>query len=511
MGKISSEKDLQGEEIRIGWHLSQLRLDAVLLGIRVYGERVHQFEFVRAGLAAFAVRYCQMPDHRARDAAPLTTLKRLAHRVALYLLADPITFDEKLREEFNSSNPVFLLLRIQASQHPFYAIPYGAHVRALVLYDELPRSLVLPAGVPDFAFYERFCETTNGVEIADFIRIGIVAFAAAAAHSGFTIEYFRRARAVGVAVPEDEIIVRVLQQITADPIQFREQYQRLLTPDRRFAMYDFNPLLSRPIIRPWTTDAWTGSGSPRMTAPVPELVPARLSNGIYHQLFEHFGTAFSEYFGYLFEAYCGRVLVESRSGQELLSEQEIRARCPSWNGKVPDWFWVDGTAAIAFECKATRFTRAALATGAESAVADSLRQVRKGLVQLAEFRTGCASGADSLEPFAGLTILPVLVTAETMYGINSGFFREYLDAQLAEVGVPEVPWRIISITELEVLQPHVAAGLRLDEEIARRAGRLDGEAVTELERQTGRSVEDSFLHSYHEEMLDSLGRASKPK
>src|SRR5688500_10027415 len=52
MSKIGSEADLRGEELKIGWHLSQLRLDAVLLGLRVYGERVNRFEFVRAGLAA---------------------------------------------------------------------------------------------------------------------------------------------------------------------------------------------------------------------------------------------------------------------------------------------------------------------------------------------------------------------------------------------------------------------------------------------------------------------------
>lgn len=245
-----------------------------------------------------------------------------------------------------------------------------------------------------------------------------------------------------------------------------------------------------------------------MTAPVPELIPARLSNGIYHQLFARFGTAFSEYFGYLFEAYCGRVLNEARTTQELLSEQEIRRRCPLWQGKVPDWLWIDGEAAIAFECKATRFTRAALATGAEAAVGESLRQVRKGLAQLAEFRKGCGSGASGLEAFAGLSILPVLITAEPMYGINSGFFREYIDAQLAEDGVPEIPWRIMSIAEVEALQPHVAAGLRLEEEVTRWAGRLDGTAVAELESRTGRSVEDSFLHRYHEEMLESMRRPS---
>src|SRR5437667_164347 len=107
-----------------------------------------------------------------------------------------------------------------------------------------------------------------------------------------------------------------------------------------------------------------------------------------------------------------------------------------------------------------RFSHSALLTGDESAINDSVKQVIKGLRQLADFRNACLARRTGIESLNKCkTFRPVLITLEPLYLINSHFFREYLDDQLAAQKVNRMPWRILSVDELEKLQPHLAQGL----------------------------------------------------
>lgn len=179
-------------------------------------------------------------------------------------------------------------------------------------------------------------------------------------------------------------------------------------------------------------------------------------------MFNRYGLEFANYFGEVFEKYVGTVLQHCGNSIELIPESRVRETYPSEKGKTPDWIIVNGDSAILVECKATRFSLASLLTGAESAINDSLKQVVKGLHQLADFRKACLERRTGIEKLNKCkSFKPVLVTLEPLYLINSHFFREYIDDQFAAIKVNRMPWHILSVDELEKLQPHLAQGLGL--------------------------------------------------
>jgi len=114
----------------------------------------------------------------------------------------------------------------------------------------------------------------------DYIDIGFVAFVAAQAEIAFTGGYFQKARHQGITLPDDEAIALVLDQLAADQWQMRALYDQYRQRDRRYAAYDFNPLLVHPIIRPWKKREGASLDDDRLIAPLPNLIIAKLSEAI---------------------------------------------------------------------------------------------------------------------------------------------------------------------------------------------------------------------------------------
>lgn len=461
--------------------------------------------FVAAGIAAFSILHSN--PNRDRPNFTWENLARLAGMVRNYLLADPISFDETIREEFEVSNPVFAMLRIFSSQAPFEVNLFGCHAQPLILFGKIAKEITNRKGVPEFNFDAEFQKVT-GVSLEKFVDVGFVAWAASEGANGFTRGYFRKAQDQGISVPDDETISQILEQVAADPVSFREEYEKRKERDRRFQMYDFNPLFSFPILRPWKHYKGIKMDRDRMVAPIPDLVAYRFSTGIFYQMFNACGVTFSDYFGHLFEAYVGEILKQSVPNGSLLSEEDIRRTYPEKSRRVPDWMVIDGATAILIECKATRFSRAALVTGAETAINDSLKQVLKGLHQLDEFRQASQSRAPGLEILHHCkTFEPILVSFERLYLVNSPPFRQHIDRLLATEGVTGLPWRILSLKELEAFQPHMTAGVRLAEITQ---GMEDGTfSLEKVGALTGRTYKDSFLYKSDEEMYHRLAIAGR--
>ncbi len=147
-------------------------------------------------------------------------------------------------------------------------------------------------------------------------------------------------------------------------------------------MYDFNPLLAYPLLRPWEDGVRRGMLGDRMVAPVPELILHRICDAPYHELLRVHGEEFTRWFGTVFEKYVGMVLERlPATGQQVMSESEIRTNYPERRGKAPDWCVIDGKRLVLLECKAVRYRLEVMKTGLEAALDQSLRQVIKGLIQ----------------------------------------------------------------------------------------------------------------------------------
>jgi hypothetical protein len=166
-----------------------------------------------------------------------------------------------------------------------------------------------------------------------------------------------------------------------------------------------------------------------MIAPLPGLILTRLSEGIYHHLFDAYRQEFTQYFGSVFEAYVGEILNHSLGSARLLPEREIKRTYK--RGKLPDYVMVEGSSAILIECKAIGLQRKALAMADESSIDHSVSGIVEGLIQLHEFKNAWEAGAPGLEALSKCSEVKFLiVTLEPFYLANSVPFKELIEKKL---------------------------------------------------------------------------------
>ena len=506
--EISSISDLDRLEGQISQIMQRIDLDSILLGLREISDEDVK-PFIKAGVALFAVRFSNPGSSRG----PSREIKQgvlisLAGLVGKYLLTDPIVFDEKIERVFRNSNIIFPILRLVGSQFPFDVELYEEHAQALLLFEELPKKLKGQKCIPDFDFEDSFKQVT-GVSVIDFVDVGFVAWYAATEREGFTRKYFDNLRSRGVKLPDDKIIEAVLRNLAADPKKMRDIFFRFRNGDKRFRMYDFNPLLMYPIIRPWRKKGEVPKRQDRMISPLPNLVAYRTTTGIFYQMFNEYKEDFSRYFGHLFQTYVGEVLKESVTSNSIFSENEIRKTYPKSSGKVPDWVIIEGNKAMLIECKATRFSRAALTTAFESDVNDSLKQVIKGFGQLHNFREACIAQTPGLEFLHKCNeFYPIIVTYEPLYLINSASFRRYIDSLLDAKDIRNLPWLVLEVKQVEALQPHLSSGISFSDVVNDLYKKDYNEVLNELRAKTNKTFEDCFLYKKYEELFQRL---QKPK
>ncbi len=501
---INSLAELENLELTIKSVLGNLKLGDVLHSLYLLKKSSPELRpFMMGGAALFAIRFC--PPSKTSQLIKNYDIRKIVHISNEYYLADPITFDKDLHDKLIDENPVFMMLRVVSSQFPFEPGLFSKFSRPAVLFHEIPQELKNLPDIPEFDFDSKF-KAITGVSVIDFITIGFVIFSVCRGNFVVSHDYFKKMRKQGINV-SDPSLRAVLNQLIADKSKLVQLYENRKNPDRRFRMYDFNPLFSYPIIRPCQNKQFSTPDKDFIHAPVPELVASRMSSGIFYQMFNKYGTEFSEYFGFVFERYVGLVLEKCLlSSQQLLSESDIRKFYPAKKGKAPDWIIVDGSTVLLFECKATRFSRAAQAIASEDSVNISLAQVKKGLKQLASFISACQAKISELQKFHHCsTFKPIIVSLEPLFLINSELFREHINTLLTAEGVTGIDWQILSIDELEALQPHIAAGFNLAQVLDELRNKSFNDVLENLISQTNRSVADSFLYDKQKELYQRLG------
>ncbi|NUN67440.1 hypothetical protein HCU40_22715 (plasmid) [Pseudanabaena biceps] len=504
--KISSLSDLEILESQIEKKLSKYKLGDVFHSLYSLKEDNTIQPFMIAGLSLLAARFC-LPSKSSQlirrfDIRPLVDLSNN------YYLSDPTIFDKDLHDESIDSNPIFMMLRIVSNQFPFKPGLFSQFSRPVLLFHEIPNQLRSSSGIPQFNFEDKFYSLT-GVSVIDFVTTGFVLSAFARNNFTFSQSYLTKSRQQGINIPDKFDIKKILNHLVADKSKLVDLYERqknIENKDNRFRMYDFNPLLSYPLIKPCDDKGFARTNKDFMHAPVPELIGSRISTGIFYQMYNEWKTEFSGYFGHVFERYVGLVLNNCTTSETLISDADIREFYPEKKGKAPDWILIDGKSLVLFECKATRFSRAAQAIASEKDINSSLLQVKKGLIQLHSFITACRNNIPELQRFYDCTTFkPIFVSLEPLYLINSFFFRDHINTLLADEGITGFDWQILSIDDLERLQPHLKSGFRFSQVLDDLKQKTFNSVLQDLSSQTNQTFADSFLYQKQHELYQRLG------
>ncbi len=492
-------------ELKITQKLKKYQLGDILYSLHCLYKKTDIPPFIIAGVAQFAIRFSP-PSKVTQCLNVVKDIQSIVQLISTYLLADPVTFDRQLHDEFIHSNPVFLILRLVCQQFPFDVSKFSQYTRPIILYQDIPKKLAGKKVIPQFDIIKEL-EKLNKVSLEDFIKIGFVVSCAAQNNFTFSLEYFKNFQAKGINLSDVKAISKVVNQLTIDRRNFIKLYEKRKNSDRRFRMYDFNPLLQYPIVLPCSGTGFGNNQKVFMCAPVPSLIDERMSIGIYYQLFNQFNDKFTNYFGHVLEEYLGTLLEHSITSEKILKESDIR-QC--YKGKAPDYAIIDGKTALLFECKATKFNLTAKTQATEEAINNSLKQVLKGFKQLDDFIKACQSKLPELADFHQCEHFePILISLEPLYLINSEFFREHINQLLRPKGVTNLNWQILSIGELEALQPHLSEGIHFSQVLNNLRQKTFKELLQKLYNKTGKTYKDSFLYPQQEELYQRLGLPDK--
>src|SRR5690606_3531795 len=142
-----------------------------------------------------------------------------------------------------------------------------------------------------------------------------------------------------------------LAKVARDRDTFRAVCNRDLyrVKDALYAQLEFNPLHRYPII---------DVGGGRFIAVNPALVVERTTLGLFYDLFERDGPAFTEKFGYAFDQHVGHLLGSVCAAETLWSaavwESRLARKKPKNTGKFGDWVFLGGNRNVLIECKSLR-------------------------------------------------------------------------------------------------------------------------------------------------------------
>lgn len=394
-------------------------------------------------------------------------------------IEDPIVNDPT----FRTRNPIDVIVRMMHQQLPGQQqIPLQFFGSALMLFVDASTRMADQIG---YHVPARFKEIT-GLTVEEFMQLGFVVFSArggpAKTRGTFTAEYLRKAFDQGVSVAEDVKVTRFLERVSADYQQFRllassDEYR---VQDPGYILYEFNPLQKRPII-----EVQPG----RYVAPNPDLIIDRVTLGIYYDLFDADGLAFADKMGVVFEEYIGELLAAVYAQNKLFREREYGPKHSRKQGPA-DWTIVEGDVATLVECKTIRPNLELVSLASKDDLEEYSRRVAGAVHQLYRHSQAIRRRERGLEDFYGLDFRYLVLTLGRVQAINTFFFRRLIDDQLTDMGVPALPYYVLSAQELEHLLSLVVKGAKLSDLLARLA---DEGAIKALEPYQEELQKDALL------------------
>ncbi|CAI7978106.1 conserved hypothetical protein [Frankia sp. Hr75.2] len=234
-------------------------------------------------------------------------------------------------------------------------------------------------------------------------------------------------------LPRDKIL-GVVDSVFAHSMEEFKQQNTETTVSPILRRYQFNPLTARPLVR--LQDG-------RLLAPVPQLIPRKLSPiELYYVGLKRWGSPYADEMGELFEDYLGRQLSLL---PDVTVHPEITYRYKKNNVQSVDWIVVAPDLVILIEAKAGRVPAPARAAD-ESAERDYYSKILGGAFR--QINRACSAIREGVPEFDKIPtdrpVIGIVGTLDSWYMANSLPVRSFLPET-------DVPTLVSPITDIENL------------------------------------------------------------
>ena len=414
-------------------------------------------------------------------------------------LEDPISSDPN----WKTGNPDHFFARALAQQLPAQA---RNHLQKYGLALGLFRD-VGTVNCPEPFNLKNAVESEIEMPIETFMSMGQTLLALKAAnHNGigcmgsFTHATLTQAFTQGIEFCVPEIWTPFLDRISCTRDKFRAIADKAVykSSSEGFEPFSFNPLALRPIVN---------LGEGRYLSVDPELLIERVTFGLFYDLFAKHKMAFTERFGFAFEAFVGQLL-RSHVSEELLwsaLKWEDSTAKKKENRKLCDWVYQGSTASVLFECKSLRPSLKLTTYADEHSLNDLNIRIAKAVTQLSRHSKGIDDGAWSksgLSPAANY--VGVIVTYRKLYTANDPFCRDHVAEILAGTDVEPIPYIVLSIEDLDSLVRLLELGHPLDKLVSQMVSESPYGPLALYRCELGEVSLSSFTMNKGREFLDGI-------
>jgi hypothetical protein len=369
---------------------------------------------------------------------------------------DPIVGDPS----FPNRNPVDVFIRMSYQQLPGQQrIPLESFGSAYLLFQEAGAKL---AGRVGYDIPTRF-EEVIGLSIEQFMQLGLIFSGGRAiqhkARGTISREYLKKGRESGLEILSDENVTRFLKAVSCNHEEFRAlAAQEIYTvDDLRYVLYEFNPLKKRPLVQ-IHPDRWV--------APNPDLIIDRVTFGILYDLLDADHTEFTGAFGLVFQEYVGDLLKSVYPPEKVFAEKPYGSKKQRKDGPA-DWTVIEEDVALLFECKSFIPSLDFVSIANQADVEHYAKRVADAVEQTYKHIAAIQAGETGLEEFAGLDAKVIVLTLGRVETVNTAFFKPEIDQNLANKGLKDPTYVVLSLQELEHLLSLVERGISLTDMLSR--------------------------------------------
>ncbi len=381
-------------------------------------------EFILAEISKIAIQIEDRPYYR-RDKVPI--FRDLSYLQGLYLKVDA---EQDFKDLSDLDEFMFRLSSLQfSSQGPLQQMIS----RTLLIHTQYASD----ARRRDFDVLQEF-HKAMGLSLEDYTFLGVSMFALAIASRDGLLHLDHLAK-VDLPQYEQSKVSLFLELVSTDFDAFRGESREKCDPQPGLEIYDYNPLVARPIVM---------LPSGQYVLPVPRMLVERVTSGVYYDLAEKYGNEFLTYLGHAYQRYIGR-LFEGIAGIQVMPETEYG---PKRKKRLSsDWIVSQEKRAAVIECKTKRLRLGGRLPHMSHILKEDIRQGVTGAVaQLSR----CVEDIRRGNVFAHLAdakLFPMVVTLDQSYLFNTRLVRGIVRDQLSNTGAEVMEYQVASTEEIEFL------------------------------------------------------------